>query len=143
MMKYSIHAVWLLANSTNTKCRPFHVKINCSKFRIDTLQQLCHVIFFIYLFVTSRKFIVWFISAKENYYILIKNSPKLLANITERRTSLSKRSRIYQKSTREKVESLKIHYCPWTSLQGLRFPVGFFCTYLLIELYTDASLCLM
>ena len=50
----------LRANSTNTKCRPFHIKINCSKFRIDRLQQLCHVIFLIYLFVTSR-----------NYYCLV------------------------------------------------------------------------
>ena len=34
----------ILANSANTKCRPFHVKINCSKLRIGRLQQLCHVI---------------------------------------------------------------------------------------------------
>ena len=43
-----------LPSSGNTKCRPFYVKINCPKFRIDRLQQLCHVIFLIYLFVTSR-----------------------------------------------------------------------------------------
>ena len=33
-MTYSI-----LANSANTNCRPFQVKINCSKFKIDGLQQ--------------------------------------------------------------------------------------------------------
>ena len=50
----------LLPNSANTKYRPFHVEINCSKFRIDKLQQLLHVTFLIYLFLTSR-----------NYYCLV------------------------------------------------------------------------
>ena len=50
----------LLANSANTKYRPFHVEINYSKFRIDKLQQLLHVTFLIYLFLTSR-----------NYYCLV------------------------------------------------------------------------
>ena len=50
----------LLANSANTKYRPFHAKINCSKFRIDKLQQLRHVTFLIFLFLTSR-----------NYYCLV------------------------------------------------------------------------
>ena len=44
----------MLANSGNTKCRPFQVNINCSKFIIDRLQQRrwCHVTFLSYLFVT-------------------------------------------------------------------------------------------
>ena len=64
--------------------------------------------------------IVWFISAKENYHNLMKNSPKFQANVTERRTSLSKRSRMFRQNllkVPEKVESLKIHYCTWTSSQ--------------------------
>ena len=44
----------LLANSANTKCRPSQVKVNCSKFIIDRLQQRCHVTLLIYLFVTLR-----------------------------------------------------------------------------------------
>ena len=43
-----------LANSANTKCRPFRVKTNCSKFIIDRLQQRCRMTFLIYLLVTSR-----------------------------------------------------------------------------------------
>ena len=50
----------ILANTANTKCRPFHVTINCSKFKIDRLQPVCHVIFSVYLFVTSI-----------NYYCLV------------------------------------------------------------------------
>ena len=103
--------MFLLANSANTKCRPFHVKINFSKFRIDRLQQLCHVIFLIYSFVTSRTTIVWFITAKENYYNRMKNSPKFWTNVTERRTSLSKLSRMFRQNLLrvpvKKVESLK------------------------------------
>ena len=68
--------ITILANSANTKCHPFHVKINCSKLRIDRLQQLCHVIVLIYLFVSSR-----------NYYCLVYFCQgKLLqfqANVTE------------------------------------------------------------
>ena len=44
----------ILANSANTKCRPFQVKINCSIFIIDGLQQRCHMTFLVSLFVTSR-----------------------------------------------------------------------------------------
>ena len=42
-----------LANSANTKCRPFQLKINCSKFIVDSLQQRCHVTFLNSLFLTS------------------------------------------------------------------------------------------
>ena len=101
------------ANSANTKRRSFHVKINCSKFRIDRLQQLCHVIFLIYLFVISRNYYCY---VKENYYNLMKNSRKFQANVTERHSSLSKRSRMFRQNllkvcTCEKVESLEAHYC--------------------------------
>ena len=43
-----------LANSGNTKCRPFQANINHSKSIIDRLQQRFHVTFLIYLFGTSR-----------------------------------------------------------------------------------------
>ena len=99
----------LLANGVNTKCCPFQVKINCSKLIIDRLQQRCDVTFLIYLFVTSRNLFVWCISAKENYYNLTKNSRKFQASVTKTCTfSVSAKS---FKSTCEKVESLKIHYC--------------------------------
>ena len=62
----------LLANSDNTKCRPFQVKINCSKLIIDRLQQQCRMTFLIYLFVTSRNVFVCCISAKEIITILRK-----------------------------------------------------------------------
>ena len=55
-----------------------------------------------------------FFSAQENYYNLMKNNPKFQVNVTERRTSLSKRSRMFRQNllkVTEKVESLKIHYC--------------------------------
>ena len=106
---YGLKLIWLdsvnyrdstdtLANSANNKYRPFHIKINCSRFRIDRLQQLCRVIFLIYLFVTSRNYYFWFISVVENYHNLLKNSPKFQASVTERRTSLSKRSRMFWKN---------------------------------------------
>ena len=60
--------ITILANSSNTKCQPFHVKINCSKFRIDRLQQLCQAIFLIYLFVSSRNYYCLVYISKENYY---------------------------------------------------------------------------
>ena len=129
----------LLANSDNTKCRPFEVKINCSKLIIDRLQQRCHVTFLIYFFVTSRNLFVWCISAKENYYNLTKNSRKFQTSATETCTfSVSAKS---FKSTCEKVESLKIHCCTWFSSDFLRFPVGFFaptylCTHWLIVSYS-------
>ena len=43
----------VLANSADTNCRPFQVKINCSKFIIDKLQQRCHMTLLVSLFVTS------------------------------------------------------------------------------------------
>ena len=51
------------------------------------------------LFVCNiEKLIVWFISAKKNYHNLMENSPKFHANVTERRTSLSKHSRMFRQN---------------------------------------------
>ena len=47
-------SIILLANSANTECRPFQVKIYFSIFIIDGLQQRCRMIFLVSLFVTSR-----------------------------------------------------------------------------------------
>ena len=47
-------SIILLANSANTECRPFRVKIYFSIFIIDGLQQRCRMIFLVSLFVTSR-----------------------------------------------------------------------------------------
>ena len=44
----------------------------------------------------EKKFIVRYISAKENYYNLTKNSRKFQASVTERFTSLSKHSGIFR-----------------------------------------------
>ena len=50
----SLQPLIILANSANTKYRPFQVKINCSIFIIDGLQERCHITFLVSLFVTSR-----------------------------------------------------------------------------------------
>ena len=42
------------ANSANNNCRPFQVKINCSKFIIGGLQQQGNMTLSVSLFVTSR-----------------------------------------------------------------------------------------
>ena len=44
----------ILANSANTKCHSFLLKIDCSIFIIDRLQQWYHMTFLVSLFVTSR-----------------------------------------------------------------------------------------
>ena len=45
---------YVLANSGNTKCCPFQVKMNCSIFVIDGIQQRCHMTFLVSLSVTAR-----------------------------------------------------------------------------------------
>ena len=73
-----------------------------------------HDIFNLFVCNIEKLLLYGFFSAKENYYNLMKNSPKFQANVTERRTSLSKRSRMFRQNllkVPEKVESLKIHYC--------------------------------
>ena len=83
-----------LANSANTKCRPFQVKINCPKFIINGLQQRCHMPFSVSLFVTPRNLL--FGVFKEIYQ----------TGVTERCTFLIKRSgisAIFFDSTWEKI----------------------------------------
>ena len=46
------------ANSANTNCCHFQVRINCLKFIIDVLQQRCCMTLLVSLFVTSRN--LWF-----------------------------------------------------------------------------------
>ena len=93
-----------LANSANSKCRPFQVKINCPKFIIDALQPRCHMTFYVSLFITLRNLVLGVF--KENYYNLTKNSHKFLTSVTDSCAFLSsKRSGIstkYFKSTWEK-----------------------------------------
>ena len=51
------------------------------------------------LFVCNiEKLTVWCISAKENYYNLTKNSRKFQTSVTERCTSLSKCSGMFQQN---------------------------------------------
>ena len=86
--------VRLLANSANTKCRPFQVNIICSKFVIDRLQQQCHVTFSIYLFVTSRNFLFGVFLPRK----IITVSRKIAVNFREvslKGVSLSKRSGMF------------------------------------------------
>ena len=42
--------------------------------------------------------VIWCISAKENHYDLGKNSPKFQASVTERYTSLSRRSGMFRQN---------------------------------------------
>ena len=86
----------MLANSANTKCRPFQVKINCSKFTIDGLQQGCHMTFLVSLFVTSRNLLFGVFLPKK----IITTSQKIDVNasVTERCTSLSKRSGMFRQN---------------------------------------------
>ena len=85
-----------LANSSNAKCRPFQVNINCPKFITDGLQQRCHVTFSVSLFVTSRNLL--FGVFMENYYNLTKNSRKFQTSVTERCSFLSKRSGMFRQN---------------------------------------------
>ena len=66
----------------------FQVKINCSKFIIDRLQQRCHVTFLISLFVTSTNLLFGVFLPREN-------NRKFQASVTERCTSLSNHSGIF------------------------------------------------
>ena len=51
------------------------------------------------LFVCNiEKFIVWCVSAKGNYYNFTENSRKFQASVTERCTSLSKRSGMFRQN---------------------------------------------
>ena len=65
--------------------------------------------FSIYLFATSRNLLVWCVSAKENYCNLTKNVLNF-RQVSLKRVLLSGSEEFF-KSTSDKVESLKIHYC--------------------------------
>ena len=83
--------MYILANSANTECRPFQVKINCSKFIIDRLQSRCCLTFLFSLFVTLRNLLF-------GVFLPRVNSRKYQANVTERCTYLSKRSGIFRQN---------------------------------------------
>ena len=116
----------LLANSANTTCRPFQVKINRSKLIIDRLQSRRYLTFLLSLFVTSRNLLF-------DVFLPRENSRKYQASATKRCTSLSKRSVMFRQDL-SKVpwifESLKNLYCTWTSSQKIFKISRIFFTYL-------------
>ena len=61
---YGLIIFHLLANSTNTNGRSFQVKINCSKFIIDGLQQRCNM--------------TLLVSLLETYYLMYFRQEKFL-----------------------------------------------------------------
>ena len=98
--------------------------------------------FLVSLFVKS-KLIVWRISAKENYFNLTKNSRKFQSSVNRRYSSLSKRSGMFRQNLLKvavKKLNLKNLFTTHELLQNwfLRFPVGFFLTYLPIHLFQFA-----
>ena len=81
----------ILGNSTTTKCRLFEVKINCSKFIIDRLQSRCYLTFSFSLFLTSGNLLF-------DVFLPREKSRKYQASVTERCTSLSKRSEMFRQN---------------------------------------------
>ena len=59
-------SIKILANSANTKSRPFQVKIYCSKFIVDRLQLWCYLTFLFSLFVTSRNLLFGVFLTRKN-----------------------------------------------------------------------------
>ena len=91
----------------------FQVKINCSKFIIDRLQQRCHVTFLISLFVTSTNLLFGVFLPREI-------NRKFQASVTERCTSLSNHSGIFPQNLLKvpvKKLNLKNFYRTLTSSQ--------------------------
>ena len=84
-------SIKILANSANTKSRPFQVKIYCSKFIIDRLQSWCYLTFLFSLFVTSRNLLFGVFLTREN-------SRKYQASVTERCISFNKRSGMFRQN---------------------------------------------
>ena len=64
--------------------------------------------FFSFFVCNIEKRIAWRISVKENYYNLTKNSRKFQTSVTERCTSLSKRSGMFRQKVL-KVPGKKIN----------------------------------
>ena len=61
-----------LANSANTNCRRFRVKVNCSKFIIDGLQHRCHMTLLVSFFVSSRNLLLGVFLTRKIITILRK-----------------------------------------------------------------------
>ena len=89
--QHSTNTTNILANSANTKYRPFQVKINCSKFIIDKMQSRCDLTFLFSLFVASRNLLFGVFLPREN-------SRKYQSSVTERCTSLSKCSGMFRQN---------------------------------------------
>ena len=97
-----------------------------------------------YFVCNIEKLSVWCIFATENYYSLTKNSRKSQLSVTKRCTSLSNRSGMFRQNLlKVPVKKLNL-YCTWTSSQ-VTFKVSsrIFFTYLPIQLFTKACLCLI
>ena len=91
---------------------------------------------FSFFVCNSEKFIVWCISAKENYYNLTKNCHKFQTSVAEKcilSVSILDISAKSFQSTCKRVESLK------NLSQFLKFHQNFF--HLFIHLFTEACLC--
>ena len=82
----------ILANSANTDCCPFHVKITCSKFKIDELQQRCHKTLLVSLLVTLRNLLFG--------VFLPKNIIRILRKITINFRKVSLKGVPFRKSSR-------------------------------------------
>ena len=80
-----------LASSANTNCRPFQVKINCSKFIIDGLQQWCYITLLVSLFITSRN-LLFDVFLPRKVILILKIS------VSERCNSLSKSYGIFRQN---------------------------------------------
>ena len=81
--------------------------------------MLLHDVFSFFV-CNIEKLIVWRISTKENYYNLTKNNRKFQASVTERCTSLSKRSRMFRQNVlRVAVKKLNL-YQPFTTHELLQ-----------------------
>ena len=100
----------LLANSANTNCCPFQVKINFSKFMIDGLQQRCHMTLLVSSFVTSRNLLFDVFLPRKIITILQKITINF-RQVSLKGVLLSVQVLEYSaksfKSTCEKVKSLK------------------------------------
>ena len=90
-------SIILLANSANTECRPFRVKIYFSIFIIDGLQQRCRMIFLVSLFVTSRN-LLFGVFLPRKIIQSHKKTRKFKTSVTERCTSLSKHSGMFRQN---------------------------------------------
>ena len=91
---------------------------------------------FVSFFVCNiEKLIFWCIFTSKKYYNLMKNNHKFLANVTERCTSLSKSSGIFQQNALKVPMKMLNFLKKFTTHELLhkgllRFPVRLFLTYL-------------